>query len=225
MSFFGVAFAVFLKDLRLESRTGGVVLSTVLFALLVVLLAAFAFGLDTLPGADASAGVFWIAVAFAGVLALGRAFAVERELDVWTALLLTPAPRAALFAGKVLSVLAFLLVVEAVLLPVVQLFFRSAILEHLASLLPVLLLANLGFAAAGTLFAALSIRTRMRDLLLGVILFPLIAPVLLAAVEATTVILAGQGLGGATDYLGLLAIFDVLFLVGGLWLFGPLMED
>lgn len=225
MSFFGVALTVFLKDLRLEARTGGVVLSTALFALLVVVLAAFAFGLNTLPGADASAGVFWIAVAFAGVLALGRAFAVEREFDVWTALLLTPAPRAALYLGKVLSVIAFLLVVEAVILPVIQLFFHASLLGRLGQLAPILLLANLGFAAAGTLFGALSIRTRLRDLLLGVILFPLVAPVLIAAVKATSVVVAGQGLGGATDYLGLLAIFDVLFLVGGLWLFGPLMED
>jgi heme exporter protein B len=225
MSFLSSAVAVLLKDLRAELRTREIVLSTVLFAVLVVLLSAFAFGLGTVPTDQASAGVLWIAVAFSGILALSRTFLREREFGVWTAILMTPAPRSALYLGKLLGVTAFLLLVEIALVPVIQLFFHAPLLSNLGPLALILVLGTLGYAAAGTLFAAMTIRTRLRDLLLGVILFPLVAPVLIASIKATVAVLGGGGLAAAWDWLRLVVVFDAIFLVGGLWLFGALMED
>ncbi len=225
MNFLETTLAVFMKDLRIELRSREIILSTALFALLVVLLSAFAFGLNTLPAADASAGVLWIAIAFSGILALGRTFVRERDFGVWSAMLMTPAPRAALYLGKVLGVLVFLLVIEIVLIPIIEVFFHAPLIANLGALVPVLFLGTLGYAAVGTLFAAMTVRTHLRDLLLGVILYPLVTPSLIAAVKATGVILSGEGLAGAIDYIELLVVIDLLFLVGGLWLFGPLMED
>ena len=225
MSFFSVTLAVFLKDLSIEMRSREILLSTALFAVLVVLLAAFAFGLNTMPGSDASAGVLWIAIAFAGMLALNRTFVREREFDVWAAMLMTPAPKAALYLGKVLGVLVFLVSVELVLVPVIELFFHAPLFSNLHSLAPILLLGTLGYASVGTLFASMTVRTRLKDLLLGVIMYPLVAPLLIASVKATQAVITGTGLTEATDYLGLLVAIDVIFLVGGTWLFGPLMED
>jgi heme exporter protein B len=225
LNFIGATLAVLRKDLAIEMRSREILLSTALFALLVVLLAAFAFDLDSLSKGSASAGVLWIAVAFSGVLALSRTFIREREFGVWTAMLLTPTPRAALYLGKLLGVLIFLLIVELLLIPIIQIFFHAPLLENILSLAPLLLLGTLGYAAVGTLFAAMTVRTNMRDLLLGVILYPLSAPILIAAVKATGIVLGEGGLADARFYIDLLIAIDVIYLVGGLWLFGPLMED
>jgi heme exporter protein B len=219
------ALTVLVKDLKIELRTLEVTLATALFALLTVVLAAFAFGLDRAPGKAAAPGVLWIAIAFGGILALNRTFLRERDLGVFTAVLLSPLPRSALFLGKTLGVLVFLLAVELVLIPIIELFFHAPLLANLPALAPILLLGTLGYAAAGTLFAAMTVRTRLKDLLLGVVLFPLVAPALIASIKAMDAVLAGDGLAGAADYLRLLGAFDLLFVVGGLWLFGALFED
>ncbi len=225
MSFFRAALCIFAKDLSIELRSREIVLSTGLFALLVVVLSSFAFGLNTLKDSAASAGVLWIAVAFSGILALGRTFQREREFGVWTAVLMTPVPRAALYLGKMLGVLVFLLVIEIVLIPVIELFFHAPLLANFVNLLPILVLGTVGYAAVGTVFAAMAVRTRLKDLLLGVILYPLVAPILIASVKATGVVITDGSLKGAIGYIELLAVTDIIFIVGGLWLFGPLMED
>jgi heme exporter protein B len=225
MSFFGTVLAVLAKDLAVELRGKEIVLTTALFALLVVLLSAFAFDLDGVTGAETGAGVLWIAIAFSGLIALGRTFLREREMGVWRAVLMTPAPRGALYLGKVLGVIAFLTAAELILLPAVAIFFQTPIFENLHRLLPILLLGTTGYAAAGTLFGAMTVRTRLRDILLGTILYPLTAPILIAAVMATRTVLSGEGMAAARDYIELLVIIDAIYLTGGLWLFGPLMED
>lgn len=214
-----------MKDLKIELRTKEIFFTTTLFSLLIVLLSAFAFNLNTLSAIDVSAGVLWIAVAFSGILSLGRTYAREREFGVWNAMLLSPIPASALYLGKVLGVLVLMLMMEAVLLPLIQLFFHAPMLDHLPELVPVLLLGTLGYALVGTLFAAMTVRTRLKDLLLGIILYPLITPILIAGVKATGVILSGEGLAGSLDYLRLLAVIAVLYGIGGLWLFGTLMEE
>jgi len=225
MDFLKTALALFSKDLLIEVRSKEIILSTALFALLVVLLSAFSFGLPTLSGGEAPAGALWVAVAFSGVLTLGRTFLREREAGVWNALLMTPAPRGAIYLGKVLGVACFLLVIELLLVPIIELLFHAPLLGHLHLLAPILLLATLGYAAVGTLFGTMTIRTRLRDVLLGVVLFPLVAPILIAAQGATLSVLRGDGLAGALDYVELLAVIDTIYLTGGLWLFGPLMEE
>ncbi len=225
MGTWGTAWRIFLKDLGIELRSREIVLSTALFAVLVVVIAAFALGIDAVPDRRAAPGVLWIAVSFSATLVLGRTFARERENGVFSALLLTPASRAGLYLGKVLGVTAFLLAVEVILVPLVDLMFRAPLLAGWHALVPVALLGTLGYAAVGTLFASMSLRTRLRDLLLGVILFPLVAPVLIFAAKATAVAMDGGALADVAPYLRWLAVLDGIFLVLGLWLFGPLMED
>lgn len=225
MSVLRGAFAVLRKDLRIELRTLEIVAATGLLALLVVLLAAFAFDLDAGAGRAAAPGALWLAVAFGGILALSRTFLRERENGAFTAVLLTPLPRPALFLGKAAGVAVFLWAVELALVPLVELFFRAPLLERTPALLPFYALGTIGYAAAGTLFAAMTVRTRLKDLLLGVILFPLVAPALIAAIGGMGAVLAGATLAEASDYLALLAAFDLVFLAGGLWLFGALFED
>jgi heme exporter protein B len=225
MGVVGTAWRIFRKDLGIELRSREIVISTALFAVLVVVISAFALGTGTAPGRAAAPGVLWIAVSFSATLVLGRTFARERDNGVFTALLLTPAPRAGLYLGKVLGVTAFLLAVELVLVPIIGLLFRAPLLAVPQLLAPVAVLATLGYAAVGTLFASMSLRTRLRDLLLGAILFPLVAPVLIFAAKATTAAMDGGALADILPYLRWLAVIDGIFLVLGLWLFGPLMED
>jgi heme exporter protein B len=225
MSFGRALWMIFLKDLKIEWRTKEVVTSTFLFALLVVLLSAFAFGLTGAEAAASSAGVLFIALAFSGLIALGRTYLRERELGVWRGMLMLPIPRGALYAGKLLGVACFLFVVALLLIPLIEIFFHAPMLANIHYLLPIVLLAVLGFSAVGTLFGAMTIQTRLRDILLGVILYPLAAPLLIAAIKGTEAVLQGDGLAGAKDYLELLVVIDVLFFIGGFWLFGPLMDD
>ncbi|MDJ0766058.1 MAG: heme exporter protein CcmB [Myxococcota bacterium] len=225
MRFLKTLWVVFLKDIRVELRAREIVLTTALFALLVVILAGFAFGAGTLKGGTGAAGVLWMAIALCGILALSRTFERERAFAVFSAVLMTPAPRAAIYAGKALGVFVFLIIVEVIIIPLIELFFHAPLMAHAASLAPILLLATLGYAAVGTLFGAMTIRTQLRDLLLGVILYPLLAPLLIAAAKATEAVIDGQGLAAVADYLKLMAAADMLFIAGGLWLFGPLMED
>ncbi|HUT77232.1 MAG TPA: heme exporter protein CcmB [Polyangia bacterium] len=225
MGVVGTAWRIFRKDLGIELRSREIVLSTALFAVLVVVIAAFALGIETAPGRAAAPGVLWIAISFSATLVLGRTFARERDNGVFTALLLTPAPRAGLYLGKVLGVTAFLLAVELILVPIIGLMFRAPLLASSHLLAPVALLGTLGYALPGTLFASMSLRTSLRDLLLGVILFPLVAPVLIFAAKATATAMDGGALADIVPYLRWLAVIDGIFLVLGLWLFGPVMED
>ena len=225
MSYLGIVFRLFIKDIKIERRAKEIVSSTLLFALLVVLLSAFAFDLNAGPRNGASAGVLYIAVTFSGLLALSRTYLREREFNVWRAMLMLPVPRSALFLGKMLGVFTFLLVVSLALIPIIEIFFHSPMISHLHLLLPILVLSLLGFSAVGSLFGAMSIHTRLRDILLGVILYPLTSPLLIAAVKGTEAVLMGDGLAGARIYLDILVLIDIIYIFGGVWLFGPLMED
>lgn len=212
------------KDLRIEARTGEVVLVTGLFAVLVTVLSSLSFYIDPNGARLVAPGVLWIAVAFAGVLAMGRSWAREREQHVMRGLLLAPIPRAAIYLGKAAGALLFLLVVEAVLVPLIGVLFHLDLTPVLGELVLLLFLGTLGFVAAGTLFAAMGVKTGARELALSVILFPLVAPALLAGVVATRSLL-----GGATEeiwgWTRILAAFDIIFLAAGVTLFGPLTSD
>ena len=213
------------KDLRIEARTGEVVLSTAFFGALVAILASLSFYLDDATARRLAPGVLWVSIAFAGVLAMGRSWAREREHDVLRGLLLTPASRAGVYLGKALGALAFLLVVEALLVPLVALFFHVWLPPVLLPLAALLLLGTVGFVAAGTLFSAMTVRTRARELVLSVVLFPLIAPALLAGVVATREVFGGAGLAETLGWIRIFAAFDVVFVAGGVLLFEPLISD
>ena len=213
------------KDLRTELRTGEVVVGTGLFAVLIVILASLSFYVDTATAKRIAPGVLWIAIAFGGVLAMTRSWAQERENDVLRGILLTPIPRAALYVGKGLSVLAFMVAIEIFLCPLVALLFHVDLVRVAGSLFALVFLGTVGFVAAGTLFSAMTVRTRARDLALSIVLFPLITPALIAGVVATREVLAGASFSETIAWMRILLAFDLVFIAAGLWLFDALISD
>jgi heme exporter protein B len=221
---FAQALIVVRKDLAIELATGEVVVSSGFFALLVVILASLAFFGGPANARTVAAGVIWISVSFSAVLALGKTWQREREEGALDGLLIAPLSRAAIFAGKALGVLGFLLAIELVVVPTAALFFGLDLTKYGPGLAAIALVATPGVAASGTLFGAMTVRTQARDLMLAVVLFPLLTPTLLAAVAATRELFAGVPLAELGDYFRLLAVFDVVFIAGGLGLFGTLIE-
>ncbi|MBN2192455.1 MAG: heme exporter protein CcmB [Polyangiaceae bacterium] len=223
-SWLACACLVVAKDLRLELRSGEVTTMSGFFALLVVIMASMAFYGGPATGRLVAAGAVWLSIAFAGVLAVGQTWQHEREDGALRGLLVAPVPRSAIFAGKAAALALFLFVIEAVVVPVAALLFA---LDSVALLLPVAIVAlcaTPGIAATTTLFGTMT-RSGARNVLLAVAVFPLLAPTLLAAVSATRVVLDGAPLGEITDHLGLILLFDGVFTVGGLGLFGVLIEE
>jgi heme exporter protein B len=213
------------KDLRIELRTREVTVSTGLFAVLVVVLTSISFFVDDLTARRIAPGVLWITISFAGVLAIGRTWARERENDAMRGLLLAPVPRSAIYLGKAIGTLVFLAVIEIALVPLVAVLFHVDLGPVLSRVAPVLFLGTLGFVLTGTLFGAMTVRTRSRDLMLSVVLFPLVTPALLAGVVATREILGDAPLSETLAWLRILGLYDVIVGTCGLFLFGPLVSD
>lgn len=225
MSFFRQSLAIARKDLLIEFRARELVPTMTLFASLVAVLSSMSLFVDEETGRRVAPGVLWIAVAFSGTLGLSRTWGREREEGALRAVLLSPVSPAALFAGKALGALVFVLATELVVTPLVALLLHAPIGDHLGGFAILVVLGTVGFVAAGTLFGALVARTRARDLLLAVVLYPLVSPAILCGVVATRDLLGGAGLAGVTDWVRLLAIFDLIFIGGGVALLGPLLAD
>jgi heme exporter protein B len=212
------------KDLKIEARTGEVVVTSGFFAVLLVVLASLSLFGGPGTARLVASGVIWLSITFAAVLALGRTWQREREESALDGLLVAPLSRSALFVGKLLGILIFLLLISAIVIPLTALFF-SLELDRYGPGLACIALATLpGVAAAGTLFGSMTVRTQARDLLLAIVLFPLISPTLLAAVACTRELFGGAPLGELGDYFRLMGVFDVVFAAGGVTLFGTLVE-
>jgi heme exporter protein CcmB len=222
-----VALLVLRKDVAIEVKSREILYTTLFFAVSCVLVFAFAFVKEGRVTEDAPAGILWIAVAFAGTLALGRTFERERYGETLRALLLAPAPRAAIYVGKLLGMVLLLVVAELMLVPLVALLFDAAALFARPLLLAALLLAGtVGFAAVGTLFAAMLVRSRTRDVMLPILLYPITVPVIIAGVRGTSALLqATPDEPAATMWIALLVCFDVVFVTLALWTFEPLMTE
>lgn len=212
------------KDVTIELRTGEVLVTSGFFAVLVVVLGSLAFYLGPDTRGQVAAGVIWLAVTFASVLALGRLWQRERDEGAFDGVILAPISPSAVFAGKALGLLAFLFLIEAVVVPLSALFFSLEPQAVTGGLVLIALVATPGIAAAGTLFGAMTARTRARDLVLAVVLLALLAPAVLTAVAATRELLGGATVGELGDYFRLLGVFDVAFIAGGLGLFGMLVD-
>jgi heme exporter protein CcmB len=225
--FFRTAWLVLRKDVAIEAKSWEVVTTTLFFAVSCVLIFAFALVKDGRAVDDAAAGILWIAISFSGTLALGRTFERERYAETLRALLLAPAPRAALYTGKLLGMLALLGVAELLLVPLVALLFQAPALFSRPLLLVGLLAGGtIGFCAVGTLFAAMLVRARSRDVLLPILLYPIIIPVIIAGVRGTSALLSSPpDEPTAIMWIGILAAFDTVFVTLSLWTFEPLMTE
>ena len=215
------------KDILIETRTREILFTTLFFALACVLVFAFGFVKEGRPMEDVAAGILWIAIAFSGTLALGRAFERERQGETLRALLIAPIDRPALYVGKLLGILILLAVVEAIVVPLVALMFQAALFDHALLMLGLLVTGTVGFAAVGTLFAAMLVRTRSRDVMLPVLLYPITIPVIIAGVRGTAALLQqpAADLAMARAWLSMLLFFDVVFVTISLWTFEPVMTE
>ena len=220
-----LALAVAAKDIRGELRSRTALLSAMVFAALVLVVFNFARDPTVLSGTDLAPSVLWVTFALAAMLALNRAFTVERENGALDGLLLAPLPRSALFAGKLLANLAFVGTVEAVTLPLFVLFFNVGLGAALPGILGVTVLATVGFVAVGTVFSAMAVRTRFAELMLPVLLLPFMVPPLVGAVQATSRLLAGRPLSEVLGWLRLLALYDVVFVTLCALTFAAVVEE
>lgn len=214
------------KDLLVEARSRELLYTTLFFAVAVVLIFSFSFVRDGAPVLDAAAGILWVTLAFSGTLALGRTFERERQAETLKALLLAPVERPALYLGKLVGMLVVMCLVVAVVAPLVVLLFRvktEGVLWHLFALLGA---GGLGFATVGTLFGAMLSRSRSRDVLLPVVVYPLTIPALIGGVSGTAALFAEEpNLARAEVWLSMLVFFDAVFLTLALWVFEAVMAD
>jgi len=224
--FFRVAFLVLRKDFAIEVKSREILYTTLLFAVSCVLVFAFALVRDGEAPPDAAPAILWIAIMFAGTLALGRTFERERYGETLRALLLAPAPRPALYVGKLLGIVLLLGVAELVLVPLVAFFFLAPFFGKPALMALLLAAGTVGFAAVGTLFAAMLMRVRTRDVLLPILLYPMTVPVIIAGVRGTSALVASPpDEATATMWIAILLAFDVVFVTLALWTFELVMTE
>jgi heme exporter protein B len=209
--------AILLKDLQIELRTKETLAALLLLGLLTLVVLSFAFDPTSPLREPAAPGVLWVALIFAGTLGMNRSLLREREHDCLHGLLLAPIDRGAIYLAKTAANFVFMVAAEIVLLPLFVFFFNLPMLRTATLLAPVLLLALLGFAAIGTMFAAVSLRTRAREVMLPLLMLPLAAPLFIAGIQASAQLMSGQSLASVAHWLNLIGAFDVVFLVVG-WL-------
>lgn len=224
--FFRVALLVLKKDVSIELKSYEILSTTAFFAASCVVIFSFAFAQQGEAIETVASGVLWVAIAFSGTLALGRTFERERYGETLKALLLAPAPRPAIYVGKLLGIVALLAATETLVAPLVALFFDAPFFRHAGRFVLLLTLGTIGYAAVGTLFAAMLVRARTRDIMLPILLYPITLPVIIAGVEGTSALIASPpDEAMANLWLSLLAFFDVVFVTLSLWVFEPLMTE
>jgi heme exporter protein B len=216
--------AIAWKDLTTERRTKANFNAVVFFAGLVLILFGFALGPDNEALRGAAAGVLWLTVLFAGVLSFNRSYQIELESGAMESLLLYPGERWSIFVGKLVANLAFVLLVEAIVVPIAGVLFHVPLWDPMPGLAGILLLGTIGFVTLGTFYAAMASRLRAREVLLPLLLFPMLIPLLVGAVEATQSLLAGDPMGDAMQWTKLLAAFDLIFFVASVLAFEHVIE-
>jgi heme exporter protein B len=218
-------WAIVWKDLAAEIRSRELLSSMLIFALLVVIIFNFAFDLDpiTRTSPNITAGVLWVTFTFAGTLGLNRSMAQEKDRGCLDGLLLAPVDRSAIYFGKVIGNLVFMLVVEAIMIPVYSILYNVNLFNP--GLILVVLLGSIGYVSVGTLLASMAVQTRTRDVLLPLLLFPVVLPVIIGAVKASSAFLQGLEMSEIWPWLNLLIVFDVIFTAIAFMTFDYVVEE
>ncbi|HEX9633665.1 MAG TPA: heme exporter protein CcmB [Gemmatimonadales bacterium] len=219
------AWHIAVKDLAIEWRTKTAFASGLVFAVLVLAVLFFSRDPTTVSATDIAPGAMWVTFTFASMLGLNRAFLIERELRALDGILLTPAPRAAIYWGKFVANLAFVGAIEAISLPLFVLFYDVPIWRRLGELILVIAMATIAFVAVGTLLSAMVVRTRYAELMLPLLLLPFLVPPLVAGVQATAPLLDGRPLSDVSGWLKLIAGFDVAFVTLAALLFEVVLDE
>jgi heme exporter protein B len=222
-NFFKAVSAVVWKDLQAELRTLELFSAMMVFSLLIIIIFNFALELDLKTRQSVTSGVLWATFAFAGTLGLNRSMAIEKDRGCLDGLLLAPVDRSAIYFGKLISNLTFMLIVEAIVLVVYSILYNINLFQP--GLLLVILLGSIGYAGVGTLLAAMSVQTRTRDILLPILLFPVIIPVLLAAVKASSGFLDGSQFSDILLPLDILVVYDLVFISVAFMFFENIVEE
>jgi heme exporter protein B len=215
--------AIVWKDLAAELRSRELLSAMLVFSLLVILIFNFALELDIRTRQSITAGVLWSTFAFAGTLGLNRSLAIEKDRGCLDGLLLAPVDRTAIYFGKVISNLVFMLLVEAIVLPVYSFLYNLNLFQP--GLLLVILLGSIGYCVVGTLLASMAVQTRTRDVLLPILLFPIVVPILIAAVKASGGYLDNVPTAEILPWLNLLIVYDVIFTAISFMVFDFVVEE
>jgi heme exporter protein B len=223
VSFWRQALAITRKDIISEVRSREIIFSVLVFALLAVVIFNFAFGSDPQTLSRVAPGIMWVTFAFSGVLSLNRAFIIERESGCMEALLVSPASRESIYVGKGLGSLVFMLLVEIIVLAAFAVLFNLPIIS--VPVLVTMLLTTIGFVAVGTLFAAMAVNTKARELVLPILFLPIISPLVLSAVKVTDQAITGGTWGDMASSLEIIAAFDVVFVTIAYLIFGFVIEE
>ena len=220
------ALRIAAKDLRIEWRSKEVFSTMTFLAVVVVLIFSFAFVVEgARPPAPVVAGILWVAVVVSGTVALSRAFDREREGEAIRSLLLAPAPRGAIYVGKLIATVCLMLVTETVLTSLCVVLFATRVDLLLLRVVLLLALGTIGFAAAGCVFSAALLRARGRDALLSTLLYPIIVPIVIAGARGTAQLLdaTAPDPDGAAFWTQFLFALDILFVTAGMWAFDPVV--
>ena len=215
--------AVVWKDLAAELRSRELISAMLVFSLLVILIFNFALELDPKTRSSVTSGVLWVTFAFAGTLGLNRSMAMEKDRGCLDGLLLTPVDRSAIYFGKAIGNLIFMLLVAFIVLPVYSALYSTNLIQP--GLILVILLGSTGYIAVGTLLASMAVQTRTRDILLPILLFPLAIPILIAAVKASAGFLQNIPWAEIVPWLNLLIVYDIIFIAVAFMVFDYIVEE
>ncbi|MBE0410736.1 MAG: heme exporter protein CcmB [Anaerolineales bacterium] len=215
--------AVVWKDLAAELRSRELISAMLVFALLVILIFNFALELDIEARETVTAGVLWVTFAFAGTLGLNRSMAIEKDRGCLDGLLLAPIDRSAIYFGKMIANLIFMIMVELIVLPIYSILYNINL--FVPGLLVLVLLGSIGYVAVGTLLVTMAVQARTRDILLPILLFPIVLPILLAAVKASANFLLGIELAETWPWLNLLIVYNIIFIAIAFMVFDFVVEE
>ncbi len=222
-SFYKALKAVVWKDLMAELRSKELISGMLVFSLLVIFIFNFSLELSPSTRAAVTAGVIWVTIIFAGTIGLNRSMAVEKDRGCLDGLLLAPVDRTAIYFGKSIANWIFMLIVAAIILPIYSLLYNSNVFSP--GLILVILLGSEGYVAVGTLLASMAVQARTRDILLPILLFPVIIPILIAAVKASNGFLTGIPFAELTNWIFLLIAYDVIFTSVAFMVFDAIVEE
>jgi heme exporter protein B len=217
--------AIVWKDFVTELKTRELLSAMFIFALLVILIFIFSINLSIVKASEVGPGILWVAFLFAGTIGLNRSFMLEKENDCLMGLMLVPADRTAIYFGKLISNLIFLSIMELFILPLFMIFFNIDLLSHLGPLLVVVFLGTLGFCVLGTLLSSLSSNLKTREIMLPILLYPLLIPIIIAAVRMTGQILDGTELSDMMKWIGLTASFDIIYIGVSIMTIDHILEE
>ena len=215
--------AIIWKDLAAEWRSREMVSAMLVFALLVIFIFNFALELNPQVRASLTSGILWVTLAFAGTLGLNRSMAVEKDRGCLDGLLLAPVDRTAIYFGKTIGNLVFMLLVAAIIVPIYSVLYNVNLFN--LGLIAIIILGAWGYVSVGTLLASMTVQARTRDVLLPVLLFPVAIPLLVAAVKASGGFLDGSAISDIAPWLNILVVYDVVFTAVAFMVFDYVVEE